>query len=139
MKQGLILVRTFPILAMALALPVLLMLMTGGCASVQRPTSLPPPTVTLDLSIRPPINALPVAQGEPSRPVAAAADAGGHQVEFVENELILMSDDRDAVAAFAARWSGTVVATFVPDEHGLTGERIHLVRIAVTKGDLSRL
>ena len=93
------------------------------------------------------VQALPVAvpelpgfDGKTPRPVACLADPdGGSLVEFVENELILMTNDAGELARFVARWNGEVLFEHDPSQYGLEGVRQHLVRIQTELADPSRL
>lgn len=75
-------------------------------------------------------DALPAWQeGGSVRPVAAIQD-GDRQVAFVENEILVATDDMDALDAFVERWNGVVVDSFDPAEMGLDDvPRQHVVRI----------
>lgn len=85
---------------------------------------------------RPPVAQLPGFGRGSTRPLAGLVDGDGVRVDFVENELILTSSDTKEVAAFAARWGGTVIRSLAPDRGG-PGQ--HLVRIDPTRADPSKL
>ncbi len=82
-------------------------------------------SVALDTSIAPLNPSLEALDGNGERPVAAMVDSRGVQTDFVENELLLVSDSPDAGPAFAARWGGSVVDVEVDDQ----GQFHTLVRV----------
>src|SRR5688572_26167100 len=99
----------------------------------------PLPTVTVDSGVVPAVTQVAGFDGEPSRPVAALTDDSGVPLHFVENELVVVSDDAGAVAAFATGIGGSVVRTIVPSEAGLPGAAQHLVRFDPSQVDGSQL
>ncbi len=114
-----------------------------GTASVtvHRPEgALSPLSVSVDTSIMPVLPPLPpLSEGAPTRPLAAIVDERGDQAEFVENELILVTDDTDAVNAFVARWEGEELAVADPSSSDLDMPQMHLIRINTALGDASKL
>jgi serine protease len=84
----------------------------------------------------PRVRALP---GTPARPVAAIEDRG--QVsQFVEDELLLWSDDPARVAELAARWQGEVTSTLDAAAQGLGGvPRLHVLRVRAERADVAAL
>ncbi len=74
-------------------------------------------------------------RGAPARPLASLIGPKGRQVDFVQNELTLVTDDSAALDAFVARWGGEVVKSLNPAEYRLTGTRQHLVRIDTNRGE----
>jgi hypothetical protein len=91
--------------------------------------AVPPPTVVVDPEVAPQVTLVPGNDGEPDRPVTAVTDRSNIPLHFVENELVVVSDDLDAVTAIASRYGGIVVRSFVPGDYGLPGVAQHLVRI----------
>jgi subtilisin family serine protease len=86
---------------------------------------LPPSTVVIDPNVVPLVESLPpLPDGEP-RPVAALTDAHGNQVDFVETELIVFSDDEAAVQALLLRWNGVLLSRSDPPK----GNPFHLKSI----------
>lgn len=81
----------------------------------------------------------PFTVGAPPRRLAAIVDERGNQTEFVEDELMLVTDDENALDAFVTRWGGEVLATVDPAGSGLAMPKTHLVRIDTALGDPSRL
>jgi subtilisin family serine protease len=61
------------------------------------------------------------------------------QVDFVAGELIVETDDRDALDELLARWNGTIVTTISFADYGLEGTTVHLVKIDPRLADTSRL
>jgi subtilisin family serine protease len=96
--------------------------------------------ITVDPAVVPANEALPPIEpgGEP-RPLAAIVDERGNQAEFVENELILVSDDINAVNDLVGRWSGELLLTVDPAESGLDMPQMHLIRIDTSLGDPAQL
>ncbi len=99
----------------------------------------PPPTVTLDPTVPREVTQIEGFAGEPARPVVALTDRSNIPMHFVENELIVVSNDVASVAEIAARWGGTLVRSIVPADHGLPGAAQHLIRIDPATVDPSEL
>lgn len=99
----------------------------------------PPPTVDLDSGIVPAVTQVAGFDGNPPRPVAALTDQSGILLHFVENELIVVSDNTAAVGTFAASIGGSVVRSFMPTDFGLPGPAQHLVRFDPASADGSAL
>ena len=114
------------------------LLLLGACAAPGAP--LPPVAVSVDASVAPPQGALPgFADGAP-RPLAAVTGEDGVAATFVADELWLATDDPIELAAFLARWGGTVLSTFEPSAYGLAGMPTqHLVRVDVSGADPAAL
>ena len=77
--------------------------------SAQPALAVPLPKIVVDSRVRPIIPTLTAADGKPARRVAAMVDAHGRQSEFVENELLVFSDDPAATRKLVARWHGRIV------------------------------
>jgi hypothetical protein len=105
------------------------------------PTSVTPPlSFIVDTSIVPPLSTLPGFADGVARPLASIVDNPGKQANFVENELLLMTDDTNALNGFIARWQGTRLLTIDPANFGMDGlTRMHLVRINTSLADASTL
>lgn len=97
-------------------------------------------SVTVDPSLEPLFDTLPplTEEGDP-RPVAAVLDERGRQAEFVENELILTSDDAAAVELFVNRWNGEILMQVDPDEADLDVDPVYLIRIDTDLADAAEL
>ncbi len=91
--------------------------------------TVPLPSVEVDPNVVPEFTEVAGIGNEPPRPVAALTDDSGLLLHFVENELIVASDDAGAVAALAARVGGTVAHTFDPRTLGIDLPAHHLVRL----------
>lgn len=119
-------------------LAILTMLVVSAC---QQPAQqLPPPTVSVDSSVKPSVPTLPGLEDGVPRPLASIRDAKGNQADFVENELVIATDDSAALGAFLARWQGTVLKTFDPATAGLSGvSKQYLVRVRADAADASKL
>lgn len=95
--------------------------------------------VRVDSTLEPRIPSLPgFAEGE-DRPVAAMTDSAGPPADFVENELILVTDDQAELDAFVERWNGEVLLTYDPAQYELEGAPQHLVRVDAAAADVSAL
>lgn len=107
----------------------------GGSASqswsieVAAAPGVPPPTVTVDPTVPQEIVEVPGFDGGAPRPVVALTDRSNIPLHFVANELIVVSNDADAVAELANRYGGTLVSSFVPGDYGIPGTAQHLIRI----------
>ena len=100
----------------------------------------PPFSVTVDEGAVPPLAQLPGLDGDTPRPVASIVAEDGTPAEFVENELILATDDESRLEAFLARWQGEVLAAFDPTGAGLDDlATLHLVRVDARGADTSAL
>ncbi|MGK0619159.1 MAG: hypothetical protein ABWU19_09640, partial [Meiothermus cerbereus] len=105
-----------------------------------QPQQLPLPTVSEDASLKPAKPSLPPLEDSQPRPLATVRDAKGNQADFVENELIVSSDDPAALNAFVQRWQGSILKTFDPAAAGLSGfPKQHLVRVKADAADTSKL
>jgi len=99
----------------------------------------PAPTFTVDPSVAPESVSLErYADGQP-RPLAAVTDSSGVPLTFVENELLVVSDDADAVVALARRWRGRILMDLAPRDYGLDLPTHWLVRIDTDLGDRAKL
>lgn len=122
-----------------LALVIALLLLAGGTVLVIRPGHdlvLDPPTFIIDSSLSPSIPELPPwTENGPPRPLVRLADALGHEVDFVANELLLITDNAAALDGFLARWNGTVVhATKLADVQK-PARSSYIVRVDAMRGD----
>ena len=96
-------------------------------------------SVTVDGSVIPFVREIRGFDDEAPRPLAAVTDGAGATISFVENELIVMTDDDAAVTALAARWGGKVVRHVVLRTAGVEGPSHHLIRIDPRRADASQL
>jgi hypothetical protein len=97
-------------------------------------------TAVLDGSVRPSRPELsPFGDGLP-RPLARVVDAKGYKVDFVQDELIVVTDDAAALASIVSRWRGSVLKTIRPTDYGVNRTKtIHLLRIDASAADTSAL
>ena len=112
-----------------------------ACVAQQPQPTLPPTTVEVDPTLTPATPSLPPIDGDTEpRPLATLADANGNQADFVQNELLIASDDQAEVDAFVARWQGEVLMTIDPADHGIAGvPAMHLIRFDPTAADSTAL
>jgi len=95
----------------------------------------------IDRDIAPGASELPpLEEGGAPRPLAALADPYGNRADFVANELIVVTDDEEALAELVQRWRGTVLTTIEPAQEGFDGLRArHVVRIHPRQADAAEL
>lgn len=109
----------------------------------------PPPSVTVDDTVEPGVDEIPGVDGGEPRSVAGVADGDGNQADFVEDELIVMTDDQAALDALLARWEGDLLLSVEPDDALVSGmaagevprpvSAVHLVRVNTAVADTSVL
>lgn len=100
---------------------------------------LPLAKFVVDPALKPAVAEVPGFGGSAPRRLASVAD-GRAKADFVEDELILMTDDRAALDAFVARWRGRLLATTDFGSAGLRDlPQWHLVRIDPAAADPSTL
>lgn len=109
---------------------------TGAQSNSQ---SIPKPTVKVDATVQPAQPDIAGDQDPTVRPLAAVVDDSGIPVEFVEDELILVTSDAAQLDAFLKRWQGVKISTYDPAQSGLTGEQHHLVKINTALADRAML
>jgi len=85
----------------------------------QTEQDIPPSSFKVDVSLKPRVASLQDVDNEISHPLAAIVDNYGNQADFVENELIVVTDDTNALNDFLARWNGKVLLTTDMKENGL--------------------
>lgn len=99
-----------------------------------------PAEILVDPGITPVAATIPGVDGGSPRPLARYLGASGRPVDFVENELYLMTDDPSILDAFLARWSGVVLRTMDFSTVGVPGASpVHLVRIDPAGADVDGL
>ncbi len=97
-------------------------------------------SLEVDKSIVPPDATLPgLSDSAPPRPLAAIVDERGRLAQFVEDELLLVTNDAGALADFISRWQGEELASIDAGGSGLDMPPMHLVRINTALGDPSHL
>lgn len=100
----------------------------------------PPSTVKVDTTLQPAIPQLEGINGGPPRAVTTLVDENGTQADFVQNELILVTDDRAGLDAFLARWQGSLLDSINPADAGISGAKlIYLVRVNAPAADPAKL
>lgn len=108
----------------------------GGNSSVNVPVS----TVKLDTSLQPSITQIDGINGGSPRPVTTLSDQNGSQVDFVQNELIVITDNRPGLDALLMRWQGQILESIDPTALGVPEAKpIYLIRIDASKADSSKL
>jgi serine protease len=74
----------------------------------------------------------PIEESEAPRPVAAVVDPDGVQSHFVEDELLVQTNDDGELARFLADWDGEVLTTIEALPGGVAS---HVVRIDTSRAD----
>ncbi len=123
---------------MRIALTVSLAVGLAACSSSHQKHA--PSTATVDPSVAPAVSTIPGIDGAAARAVAALTDDSGITMDFVQNELIVVTDDTAALEAFVERWHGTIVQSTDSAATGLAGiPGFHLVRIDSAEADTDGL
>jgi serine protease len=96
-----------------------------------------PPELIVDASVQPAVPTVPgLDAGAPARPVARFVNSMGRRVDFVANELYLMTSDPAELNGFLGRWNGAVLRTIDFGTLGVTGVApVYLVRIDPSAAD----
>lgn len=111
-----------------------------GCPPIGAAGELPPLEFEVDESVEPQRDGVAPRDDNQPRPVAALVDDDGMQSVFVENELIIVTDDLDALNDFIERWDGELLASIDPSDSGFDDlPSIHLVRVDASAADASQL
>lgn len=109
-------------------------------ACQQTSQELPLPTITVDRTLQPARPSLPGFEEGDTRPVATLKDDAGNQTDFVENELLLSTDDETELDNFVSRWQGKVIYTIDPAEAKLNGlKKMYVVRVNVSGQSTDKL
>ena len=114
-------------------------LLMGACTQPP-PVNLPPSTVVVDIGLKPTVTELAGINGGAARPVTTVTDQNGSKVDFVQNELILITDKRADLDALLARWQGQVLDTVDPSALGLAEAKpLYLIRVNASAADTSKM
>ncbi len=98
------------------------------------------PTITVDTSLTPPVSELAGFEDREPRPIASISGDDETQVEFIENELWISTDNKTELDSFLTRWKGKVLKEFKPADYGLSGiSKQYLVRVDTSAADASKL
>ena len=101
-----------------------------GTATLELIITDEPATLTIDLTLQPPVADIPALDEGERRPVARFESSDGQTLDFVANELYLMTDDPVELQDFLDRWNGEVLATLDFAELGVDDVApFYLVRI----------
>jgi serine protease len=79
-------------------------------------TTVTPPKVTVDASLKPVIASIPGLNGGAPRPLASISSRSGGQTDFVLNEMLIETDDVGKLNALMSRWGGKIVQETNLDE-----------------------
>ena len=87
-----------------------------------------------------PLPHLPGFEDEIPRPLAIIEDHRGNQAEFVENELVLRTDESADLFSFLARWDGQILGEVTPEMIGDPNfVPQYLIRVNVDEADVNSL
>ena len=96
-------------------------------------------SIDVDDSLMPYTDELPAVDGG-DRPLATLVDQDGTQVDFVEDELLLSTDDPAVLEAFLERWNGTLIESLDGGDAAIAGlPGLHRVRVDAAAADTARL
>jgi len=96
-------------------------------------------TFSVDTSFKPLVPELPKLDGE-LRPVASVIGPGNIKADFVEDELIVVTDNEKLVSGLVERWNGKVLKTVVPKEINLPNiPAMHLIRIDASQAQTASI
>ncbi|HSJ26486.1 MAG TPA: S8 family serine peptidase [Longimicrobiales bacterium] len=98
-----------------------------------------PPELSVDPTLMPVAPTVAGIRGGPARPLARFVSTTGRVVDFVANELYLMTDDAGARDAFLGRWGGTILLTLDFHSIGATTPPVYLVQIDPSGADVDGL
>lgn len=116
------------------ALAAFLLLLTASCGRPDEPV-----TVRVDSTLTVPSGELPGFEGNDPRLVSVLDDGSGAPIAFVQNELVVVTDDADALDAFVARWGGELLDSRTSPGMNDQLSQIHLVRVDTSAADVSTL
>src|SRR5262249_23264759 len=97
------------------------------------------PTLVVDSAIPAAKTKLPALEDGAPRPVAVLTDGSKVPLEFVENEMLVQTADATALAGVIGRWNATIVKEVDPQQYGMPGEPIYLLRVQTAAADRGRL
>lgn len=99
------------------------------------PDALPKPTFRVDATLQPGSPTVPGIDGGAERPLESVRDAKGHQVDFVRDELVVLTSDAQALQRFASRWGGQVLQRTELSKAGLAMPDLYLVKVSPAAAD----
>ena len=108
----------------------------GDCPGIGDPVTLEglPVSFSVDNGLSPSQPEIEGIDGGPPRPLATVQDERGHKADFVENELVLWSNDPGELDALLDRWDGELLAQADGDGGGV--HTVYLVRINTALADV---
>ncbi|MDX2004471.1 MAG: S8 family serine peptidase [Meiothermus sp.] len=100
----------------------------------------PVSTVKLEPSLKPAVSEIDGINGGPPRPVTTLSDQNGSQVDFVQNELIVITGDRPGLDALLARWNGQILDSIDLSALGVPEAKpVYLIRVNAANADTAKL
>ncbi len=92
----------------------------------------------VDNDVKPSLEKLPGIDGGAERPLTAVEDPHGNVATFVANEIVLQTDDKNALNAFLSRTDGEILLEMDPQEYDVDGlDPLYLVRVNLGTADTS--
>lgn len=93
----------------------------------------------VDASLKPDFQQMSGGQSDEPRPLASFAGPYGEKTDFVENELIVFTDDPDVLQKLVGQWKGVIVGKFDSKESQLGLPVSYLIRIDTSVVDVSNI
>ncbi len=100
--------------------------------------ALPAPTVSIDTTLHPVVSSIPGADAAHPRTINCLADPT-HQAQFVNDEVLVVTNDAARLDAFIKRWKATVVSVLPRESAVLLPQASYLMRIDSSTANLAAL
>jgi serine protease len=110
---------------------------SGSNGKNPNPDRPPAPTFQPDATLSPSMSTVAGVNGGPARAVGSVQGPSGKKTDLVQDELLVVTDQKSKVDALAGRWKGTIVSDAGFDVVGTTAFRMYLVRIDPSGVDVS--
>jgi hypothetical protein len=124
------------------AIALYLALFVAACGGGSSANPQVEPTFEIDSTVEPKVDSISFVDDTDVRPIASIVDAHGRQIDFVEDEVIVTLENRDALPAVLERLHGTVIREVDPNATGLLSEPspiFVLVRVDAPDAEASEL
>ncbi len=103
---------------------------------VQLIPNLPVSTFVINNSLEPTISTLPSFSDGKPRVVTTLSDDVGTKADFVQNELTVITADKQAMEGFLVRWQGEIIrSTELSQTTDQAKQTCYLIRVNLTKAD----
>jgi len=100
--------------------------------------ALPAPSVSVDTTLHPVLSSIPGADAAHPRTINCLAD-GTHQAQFVNDEVLVTTNDPARLDAFIKRWHATIVSALPRESAVALPHAIYLMRIDSSTANLAAL